>query len=101
MDITTLISDTKARFSHNAAKQYLKEKYDSKLFLATQGGLWKATPDTISFLNSLSVDKCVLVDNFSNPVEVDRKQLLEDLSNLYIGVMKEWYDEWKTLEGKR
>jgi hypothetical protein len=44
MDINDLITETKARFSHNSAKEYLKEKYDSKLILATQNGLWKATP---------------------------------------------------------
>ena len=30
MDTKTLIKDAKARFSHNSAKTYLKEKYNSK-----------------------------------------------------------------------
>lgn len=101
MDINALISETKARFSHNSAKEYLREKYDSKLILATQNGLWKATPETISFLNSLRTDKCILIDRFNNPVEVDRLDLLNDLCNLYQEVMNQWYAEWKELEGKR
>jgi hypothetical protein len=101
MDINALISETKARFSHNSAKEYLREKYDSKLILATQGGLWKASPEVISFLNSLSTKNCILLDNFKNPIEIDRVSLLNELSNLYQTVMQEWYAEWQELEGKR
>jgi hypothetical protein len=101
MDINDLIAKTKARFSHNSTKEYLKEKYDSKLILATQGGLWKATPEIISFLNSLSTETCVLIDTFGNPVEVNRLQLFTELMNLYQNVMQEWHIEWKELEGKR
>ena len=42
MDTKTLITEAKARFAHNSAKDYLKEKYDAKLLVAEQGGLWKA-----------------------------------------------------------
>ena len=54
MDTKTLISDAKARFSHNSAKAYLKEKYKSKLIIAEQGGLWKADAQTIALLQAFS-----------------------------------------------
>ena len=72
MDTKTLISDAKARFSHNSAKAYLKEKY-----------------------------KTVLIDTFDNPVEIDPTALLETLSTTYNNVMTEWYAEWQELENKR
>lgn len=102
MDTKTLISEAKARFNHNAAKAQLKDKYDGKLIIADQGGLWKATPELISFLNSASEDNFViLIDNFDNPVEVKREQLLEVLKATYQKVMLEWHKEWKELESKR
>jgi hypothetical protein len=102
MDTTTLIAEAKARFSHNSAKAYLKDKYDSKLIIAEQGGLWRANQQTISFLNSMSSDNFViLIDTFDNPVQVDRKKLLTILKDTYNTVMLEWYKEWKELEGKR
>lgn len=102
MDTTTLIAEAKARFSHNSAKAYLKDKYDSKLIIAEQGGLWRANQQTISFLNSMSSDNFViLVDTFDNPVQVDREKLLTILKDTYNTVMLEWYKEWKELEGKR
>ncbi len=102
MDTKTLISEAKARFNHNAAKAQLKDKYDGKLIVADQGGLWKATPELISFLNSASEDNFVIViDNFDNPVQVNRAQLQSVLKSTYDKVMLEWYKEWKELESKR
>jgi hypothetical protein len=101
MDTKTLLAESKARFSHNSAKQYLKEKYESRLTVAEQGGLWKADKDTISMLNAFSTDKLVLMDTFNNPVEVDRKELLDALKTIYDTTMIDWLKEWKELEGKR
>lgn len=101
MDTKTLIAEAKARFAHNSAKSYLKDKYDSKLTVASQGGLWKADKQTISFLNSFNDNFIVVIDTFDNPVSVNRDQLLELLQTTYNTVMLEWHTEWKELEGKR
>ena len=101
MDTKTLIKDAKARFSHNSAKAYLKEKYSSKLVIAEQGGLWKADAQTIGFLNSFSEETLVIIDTFDNPVKVDRIELLESLTKTYTKIMTEWNSEWKELERKR
>lgn len=104
MDTKTLISEAKARFAHNSAKDYLKEKYEAKLLIAEQGGLWKADKETIAFLSVMINDyddRVILVDTFQNPVLVDRSELLSKLKQIYNGVMLEWYNEWKELESKR
>lgn len=103
MDALTLISEAKARFNHNSTKAYLKEKYESKLLVAEQGGLWKADIQTISFLYNTpaSKDKVVLIDTFNNPVEVHAMQLYHKLREVYDIVMEQWHAEWKELEGNR
>lgn len=101
MDTKTLISEAKARFSHNSAKAYLKDKYDSKLTVAEQGGLWKATPELIGFLASSTDEQVVLIDTFENPVLVNRVALHDVLYKAYNDAMQLWYAEWKELEGKR
>jgi hypothetical protein len=104
MDTKTLITEAKARFAHNSAKDYLKEKYDAKLLVAEQGGLWKADKETIAFLSVMINDyddKVVIMDTFKNPVLVDRSELLSKLKEVYRSVMAEWYNEWKELESKR
>jgi hypothetical protein len=104
MDTKTLITEAKARFAHNSAKDYLQEKYDAKLLVAVQGGLWKADQKTISFLTVMINDyddRVVIMDTFQNPVLVDRSELLTKLKDVYNSVMAEWYNEWKELESKR
>jgi hypothetical protein len=101
MDTKTLISEAKARFNHNSARAQLKDKYDGKFIIAEQGGLWKATPELISILNSFDDNFIILIDNFDNPVHVNRDQLLAVVKSTYQTVMLEWYKEWKELETKR
>lgn len=104
MDTKTLISEAKARFAHNSAKDYLKEKYEAKLLVAEQAGLWKADKETIAFLTIMVNDwddRVILVDTFQNPVLVDRGELLSKLKQVYNSVMLDWYNEWKELESKR
>ena len=101
MDTKTLITEAKARFAHNSAKDYLKEKYNAKLLVAEQGGLWRADKETISFLTAFLNEEVVLMDTFDNPVLVERSELLTKLKDVYHSVMAEWYSEWKELESKR
>lgn len=101
MDTKTLIAEAKARFNHNSAKEYLKEKYEAKLLIAEQGGLWRADKETITFLSSFLNKEVVLVDTFDNPVRVNRQELMDKLCEIYKSVMDEWHAEWKELESKR
>lgn len=101
MDTKTLITESKARFVHNSAKSYLKEKYEAKLLVADQNGLWRADLHTINFLNSTDFEEVVLIDTFQNPVKVNRVKLLELLKDVYHTTMHDWYTEWKELENKR
>ena len=101
MDTKTLITEAKARFNHNSAKAYLKDKYDSKFIVADQSGLWRANLETINFLNASSDEWVILIDTFNNPVKVNRIDLLHKLANTYKNTMEEWYNEWVELEKKR
>ena len=101
MDTKLLISEAKARFNHNSAKAQLKDKYDSKLIVADQGGLWKATPELIGYLASSTDEHVILMDTFDNPVMVNRTKLHDVLYKAHYDAMLQWYNEWKELEQKR
>jgi hypothetical protein len=101
MDTKSLITEAKARFNHNSAKAQIKDKYDGKLIVADQGGLWKATPELLGFLASSTDDIVILMDNFENPVLVNRIALHDVLYKTYNDTMQLWFSEWKELESKR
>ena len=101
MDTKQLINDTKARFKHNSAKQYLKDKYQAKLTVANQGGLWKVTPELLVFVDSAGSNDLILLDSYENPIKVNRLELLTLLRDTYNNVMVEWHSEFKNLENNR
>lgn len=101
MDTKLLISEAKARFNHNSSRAQLKDKYESKLIVADQGGLWKATPELIGYLASNTSEHVILIDTFENPVLVNRIALHDVLSKTHDDAMQLWYSEWKELEQKR
>jgi hypothetical protein len=101
MDTKSLITEAKARFNHNSAKAYLKDKYDSKFIVADQNGLWRANLETINFLTATTDEEVIIIDTFNNPVNVIRKELLDKLNAVYKITMEEWYNEWVELEKQR
>lgn len=101
MDTDTLINEAKLRFSHNAAKAYLKEKYKAKLIIAEQGGLWEITPTFLSFLSCSNSKTFIMLDLYENPIQINREELLHKAKDVYNETMSAWYDEWKSLESKR
>ena len=101
MDTKSLITEAKARFNHNSAKAYLKDKYDSKFIVADQNGLWRSNLEIINFLNSTSDSEVIIIDTFNNPVKVIRQDLLDKLNTVYKTTMEEWYNEWVELEKNR
>ena len=101
MDTKTILSQAKARFSHNQNKEYLKNKYESKLLVAAQGGLWKCTPELLVFLKSTSSTEMIILDSYENPIKVNVIQLFDLLRDTYNTVMEQWYDEYQELSKKR
>lgn len=101
MDTKTLITEAKARFSFNASKTYLKDKYTSKMLFADQNGLWIASPELLTFLDSANSDELVLLDSYGNPIKVNPKQLFEKTRGVYNKVMEDWYTEFEELKNSR
>ena len=101
MNTESLINQAKAKFSHNLAKAYIKEKYKNKLILADQGGLWKVSTELIAVLKTCSNDELILIDTYENPIKVNCDQLLTKVSAHYYTVMEEYLAEWTRLKQTR
>ena len=101
MDTKALIREAHARFEHNSAKKILKEKYQAKLTIANQGGLWKASPELIQFMDGIESVELILEDIYENPIKVNRQQLLDILRETHTRVMEEWYTDFQELKHKR
>jgi hypothetical protein len=101
MNTQQLTSDVKLRFDHLNTKAQLKDKYQAKLLVACQGGLWKASPELLVFVDSAGSEELILIDAYENPVKVNRQKLLTLLRDTHNTVMIEWYTEFTELEKNR
>lgn len=101
MDTNQLVKDVKARFNINYQKQQLREKYTAKLIFADQGGLWTANSTLLSQLANSGAVTLVLLDNYDNPIKVNRLSLLQKANEIYASVMNDWHNEYETLKNNR
>lgn len=101
MNTDELISHSRARFDHVAAKRLLKEKYQGKLIFAFSGGMWRAGPELITLLTGRSEVDIVLLDLYENPVRVNAPQLLREAESRWQEQMNAWLVEYTELGNKR
>lgn len=102
MDIDNLVAHGRSRFDHAAAKRTLKEKYQGKLIFAHNGGMFKATPEFITFLKSCSTNiDIVVLDLYDNPIRINVPELSRLTWNRYQEQMDAWLREYEELNKNR
>jgi hypothetical protein len=102
MDTTDLITHSRSRFDHAAAKRTLLEKYQGKLVFAYNGGMFKATPELITFLKFCeSSVETVITDLYNNPIKVNVHAMTMLANNTYQEQMHAWLKEYEELNKNR
>ena len=104
MDTNELVAHSRARFDHATAKRVLKEKYQSKMTFAYNGGLWRAGPELINTLTaSLETGQqgLVLLDLYDTPIRVDYQELVTLARERWQEQMTAWLIEHEQLNQQR
>ena len=101
MNTDDLVTQARSRFDHAAAKRVLKEKYEAKLLFAHAGGMFKSTPEMISFLSLYNNEEIVLLDLYENPVRVNSDNLRNEMQKRWYEQMNAWLAEHNKLSKKR
>jgi hypothetical protein len=102
MDTDQLISHSRARFEHEAAKRTLREKYQAKLTFAYRGGMWRAGPELhCTIFTCGRIGEVVLQDLYGNPVKIDTKELMSLSQERYNEQMNAWLIEYEQLNSNR
>jgi hypothetical protein len=99
--MTDIISKIRTRFDHAAAKKTLKEKYESRMLFAHAGGMFKSTPELISFLSLYNNQDIVLLDVYDTPVKVNAADLRNEMQKRWYEQMNAWLVEWSELQKQR
>lgn len=101
MDTDKILHHSAARFEHAAAKRTLKEKYQAKMIFGHRGGMFRATPDTMVFLNLYGDQDTVLLDLYENPILVNAKELCDLMKSRWQEQMNAWLVEYTDINNKR
>lgn len=101
MNTENIVAHARARFDHESAKRILKEKYQAKLIFAHNGGMFRATPELLAFVQSWPIAELYLQDLYSNPIEVDKQVFLVKLQQHYHEQMNAWHVEFAELSKQR
>jgi len=101
MQPESLIETARARFDHHAARRCLREKYQAKLIFAHQGGMFRASPEMLVFLDLYRDQTVVLEDLYQNPVQVDANALRQEMQQRWQEQMNAWLAEYTDLDRQR
>jgi hypothetical protein len=101
MDTNDLVVQARSRFDHAAARRVLKEKYEARMLFAHAGGMFKSTPEMISFLSLYGDQRIVVKDLYDTPVEVNARDLIDEMQKKWYEQMNAWLVEWSELQKQR
>jgi hypothetical protein len=99
--MSDIVTRIRTRFDHAAAKKSLKEKYESKMIFGCNGGLFKSTPEMITFLNLYNNEDIVLLDLYDTPIKVNAADLKDEMQKRWYEQMNAWLVEWTELQKQR
>lgn len=101
MDTNDLVKQARSRFDHAAAKRVLKEKYEAKMLFAHAGGMFKSTPEMITFLSLYNNEEIVLLDLYDTPTKVKANDLRDEMQKRWYEQMNAWLVEFEEQSKQR
>lgn len=101
MDTDSLVAHSRTRFEHAVAKKTLREKYQARMIFGHNGGMFRSTPEMISFLSLYGNEEIVLQDLYETPVKVCASELLVLMRERLQEQMNAWLVEHENLSKNR
>lgn len=100
-DLNQLIQEIRLSTDYQVNKRILREKIQTDLQVAHNGGLFKVTPELIAFLNAWDSEELFLEDTYSNPIKVNRLEFLDLCKQHYQMVMNGWHCQHEEIKRAR
>jgi adenylate cyclase class IV len=100
MSTEQLVSQIKQATSYQQNKQILREKIQTDLHFAYNGGLFKSTPELILFASSWPRTEALYIeDTYQNPVHIpDPEMFATKCKECYYKAMNRWHQEHDELK---
>ena len=96
-----LVNQIRQATDYQVNRRILREKIQTDLHFAHNGGLFKVTPELLAFVQSWPIEELYLEDAYQNPIAVDRQVFLVQAQQHYHKVMNRWHQEHEELRKLR
>jgi hypothetical protein len=96
-EISNLVKEVRLSTDFQVNKRILREKIQTDLHMAHNGGMFKITPELLAFVQTWPTDFIYLEDVYQNPVEIDKQVFLATAQQHYYRVMNTWHEQYNEL----
>lgn len=96
-DLSKIVDQVRLATDFQTNKQILREKIQTDLHFAFNGGMFKITHELLAFVQTWPTEFIYLEDVYQNPIEVDKQQFLVRAQQHYYRVMNEWHQQYAEL----
>lgn len=96
-DLPKIVEQVRLATDFNVNKQILREKIQTDLHMAHNGGMFKVTPELLAFVQSWPLDLLYMEDVYQNPIEIDKQVFLITAQQHYHRAMNEWHQQYAEL----
>jgi hypothetical protein len=96
--MSEIVDQIKKSTDFQINKRLLREKIQADLHLPYNNGLFKITPELISFVSIWPYDDLFLEDTYQNPIKVNRREFLDLAVQHYQSQMNIWHDQYDKIK---
>lgn len=100
-ELNQITAEIKRATDYQVNKRILREKIQTDLHFAENGGLFKVTPELLAFVATWPVDQIFLEDVYGNPIELSKQTFLVRAQQHYQIVMNTWHQQHDELKRQR
>ena len=92
-ELEKLSAEIRRATDYQVNKTILREKIQTDLHVAYNGGLFKVTQELLAFVATYRADTLYIEDTYHNPIEVDRDEFRIICEQHYQQVMNTWHQQ--------
>jgi hypothetical protein len=101
MNTDALIAHARAKFDHAAARKVMQEKYQARMIFGWNGGMFRASPELITFLSLYGDEEIVMPDLYENPIKFKASDVCNIMRAKWQEQMNAWLIEHSQMSQQR
>ena len=101
MNTDALIAHARAKFDHAAARKVMQEKYQARMIFGWNGGMFRTSPELITFLTLYGDEEIVMPDLYENPIKFKASDVCNIMRAKWQEQMNAWLIEHNQLSQQR